>query len=164
MNSKAFRLYNSLGNPVIPKNLQEAYEEGMIHKDKLVHSVTYGGYCRNADVAVWDDQLQRFIYIREKFKDTYCETIVHPEDDRGFDIFVPVEMLDSDPLRDTTELQKFMMEKKRRLQHIQYEEKHGLKDYPTKKSYVANHFDGDYNKYYEDVEKEDVYVKPIYEK
>ena len=69
--------------------LETAYERGMIPKAKLEHLHVYGGCCRNADWAVWNAETQRFTYLRDKWGLLFTETIRHPEDDNGFDIFVP---------------------------------------------------------------------------
>ena len=61
---------------------------GMIPQEKLVAGHYYGGHCRNASVARWDGK--EFTYQRTKSHDTFPETIQHPEQDNGFDLFVPV--------------------------------------------------------------------------
>jgi hypothetical protein len=83
-------IYNALGNPVTEESLKNAIEAGLIPKEELVHGQEYWGHCRNARVAVWDANSDVFIYIRYKFGSVFCESIVHPADDKGFDIFVPV--------------------------------------------------------------------------
>lgn len=60
-----------------------------IMKKDLVEGAYYGGYCRNADKAVWTGK--EFIYRRYKFGDWFDETINHFEDDDGYDVFVPFE-------------------------------------------------------------------------
>jgi hypothetical protein len=61
----------------------------MIAKKDLVDGKTYKGKCRNADKAKWDAKRQCFVYMRTKFGDTYEDTCKHPEDDDGYDLFVP---------------------------------------------------------------------------
>jgi hypothetical protein len=76
---------------------------GMIAKRDLVDGAAYWGFCRNAQEAVWhadkpsragyerqDKVLGCFTYQRTKWGSTYDEDINHPEDDDGFDLFVPV--------------------------------------------------------------------------
>ena len=62
-----------------------------IPKSELRNGITYQGNCRNADEAIWD--VDAFIYMRYKFGSTYPETINHYEDDDGYDVFVPIEII-----------------------------------------------------------------------
>jgi len=74
----------------IPKSiLEESYKKGVLSKDKLEDGKYYLGECRNARVARWCEKDQKFTYIRTKFGSSYPEDIKHPEDDDGFDLFVP---------------------------------------------------------------------------
>ena len=63
----------------------------VLDKSELVVGQTYRGMCRNATEAVWTGQ--GFEYEREKFKTTYTETLPHPEDDQGYDVFMPLRSL-----------------------------------------------------------------------
>ena len=83
-------------NPVTPEILEEAAKLGMIPKKDLVSGRSYIGSCRNANIAEWDGKKQVFYYLRTKFGDTFAESIKHPEDDDGYDIFVPVEEIKVD--------------------------------------------------------------------
>lgn len=76
-------------------NLEAAVAAGMIPKAGLVDGATYEGYCRNASEAVWHAENERFTYMRTKWHTTFEEDIVHPQDDEGFDVFVPVRRIDS---------------------------------------------------------------------
>ncbi len=69
-------------------NLKHVYMDGLIPKNDLVVGAIYKGRCRNANYALWKGD--RFEYIREKFGAEFLEDIMHPEDDNGFDLFVPV--------------------------------------------------------------------------
>lgn len=62
-----------------------------INKSNLIIGRKYKGTCRNAEEAVWTGV--HFIYERCKFGDTYNESINHPEDDNGYDLFYPKEEL-----------------------------------------------------------------------
>jgi hypothetical protein len=64
----------------------------VIPKNELVAGRTYQGNCRNASEAVWDGSV--FVYDRHKFGSTYKERINHFEDDDGYDVFVPMKILD----------------------------------------------------------------------
>lgn len=88
--SKEHRIYELLMPPVTPEKLEQAYAEGMIRKEDLRDGVTYLGTCRNANEAVWHADKERFTYMRTKLGSTFPEDIVHPVDDLGFDIFIPV--------------------------------------------------------------------------
>jgi hypothetical protein len=72
-------------------DLAALVKRGMIPKKDLVVGGIYYGKCRNARVAVWDGTC--FIHWRNKWGDKYEEDINHPEDDKGFDVFVPIRKL-----------------------------------------------------------------------
>lgn len=63
----------------------------ILDKSELVVGQTYRGKCRNASEAVWTGT--GFEYERTKFYHTYKETIPHPEDFQGFDVFLPIRRL-----------------------------------------------------------------------
>lgn len=92
----AHAIYNTLSKAAIQHGgaLQHAENMGMLPKHELNDGVSYLGYCRNATVAVWRAERQAFEYLRTKFGHTFSEDIKHPEDDNGFDIFVPVGVAD----------------------------------------------------------------------
>lgn len=60
-----------------------------VRKSDLVDGEYYFGSCRNSNCARWDAEKQEFTYMRTKFGTRFPETIKHPEDDDGFDLFVP---------------------------------------------------------------------------
>ena len=76
-------------NDIIMPNLIRC---GAIPKKDLIIGKTYLGECRNADRAVWNGEV--FIYQRTKFGYTYPEKINHFEDDNGFDLFVPIKIIE----------------------------------------------------------------------
>ena len=82
-----------LTKPMVPEKLAQAVEMGMIPKDQLENFAYYRGKCRNATIAMWRADEERFWHLRTKFGDTFAERIEHPEDDRGFDLFVPLEKI-----------------------------------------------------------------------
>lgn len=61
----------------------------LIPKSELKHGAYYAGECRNAGIARWNAETQEFTYWRYKFGDEFTETIKHPEDDDGHDLFLP---------------------------------------------------------------------------
>jgi hypothetical protein len=65
----------------------------IIPKKDLVDQAVYAGTCRNANQAIWSASDNCFIYNRDKFGSTYAETINHPEDDDGYDLFLPTKKL-----------------------------------------------------------------------
>lgn len=81
-------------SPVSKEDLAEAVKAGMIPRCNLENGAYYVGYCRNALIAQWDERAGRFVYLRHKFGTIFSETINHPENDDGFDFFVPVRMVD----------------------------------------------------------------------
>jgi hypothetical protein len=83
---------DSVPDPGSPKAAWEPlYQAGLLRKAQLVEFAFYMGHCRNAEVAQWDGS--KFWYIRRKTGDTYAESICHPEDDNGFDLFLPLSRL-----------------------------------------------------------------------
>jgi hypothetical protein len=57
----------------------------------------YAGTCRNANIARWDGDV--FRHWREKFNDVFVEEIKHPEDEKAFDVFVPMVRLNDRDLQ-----------------------------------------------------------------
>lgn len=62
-------------------------------KKELIHGFYYKGRCRNAVVARWNGELQKFIYRRHKFGNTFLEEICCPEDDHIWDVFYAEEII-----------------------------------------------------------------------
>lgn len=79
--------------PITKEVLNQAYELGMIKKSDLIDNQKYFGRCRNASEAVWNSEKQKFTYIRTKFGSYFDEDINHPEDDLGFDLFIPIKSM-----------------------------------------------------------------------
>ena len=81
---------------------------GMIPKHKLKDRAYYIGVCRNTNIAQWIEkpkQLSKdklpndcadpcFYYMREKFGNIYVDVINHPEDDNGYDLFIPLKEIE----------------------------------------------------------------------
>jgi len=65
-----------------------------IEKADLVHGAYYYGRCRNASIARWNAETERFVYWRNKFGHVFVEEICHPEDDKVFDVFVVEKEID----------------------------------------------------------------------
>lgn len=70
---------------VVVKNLIRC---GAIPKDKLEVGATYIGTCRNASKGVWNGEV--FEIERYKFGDILNDTVDHFQDDKGYDVFVPL--------------------------------------------------------------------------
>ena len=70
---------------VVVKNLIRC---GAIPKDKLEVGATYAGTCRNASKGVWNGEV--FEIKRYKFGDIWNDTVDHFQDDKGYDVFVPL--------------------------------------------------------------------------
>lgn len=66
----------------------------MIPKNELVDGAYYKGTCRNADIARWSAEHQKFFHWRFKFGHTFIEEIRHPEDEQRYDVFVPEELIE----------------------------------------------------------------------
>lgn len=65
----------------------------IIPKKDLEDGEYYMGSCRNSEYAIWAAKLNCFIYKRTKFGSSFPETIKHPEDDDGYDLFLPFRHL-----------------------------------------------------------------------
>ena len=65
----------------------------MIDKASLEDGGYYLGVCRNSYIAKWIEKDNCFYYLRTKFGNTFMEKINHPEDDDGWDLFIPYEKL-----------------------------------------------------------------------
>jgi len=76
-----------LPKPIPYTIFNEIYSKGIISKKDLAKNRYYRGKCRNANVALWNGY--EFIYMRTKFGSTFVEDIKHPEDDNGYDLFIP---------------------------------------------------------------------------
>jgi hypothetical protein len=79
--------------PIKQGELDRAYTLGMLPKLDLEDGVYYQGYCRHATVAMWSAEKSCFIYMRQKFGRRYPDEVNHPEDDNGFDLFVPLRKI-----------------------------------------------------------------------
>lgn len=72
--------------PILIKN-------GAIPKKDLIIGREYIGSCRNSDKAKWIGE--KFEYQRQKFNFTFTEEINHFEDDDGYDLFVPLKLIEN---------------------------------------------------------------------
>jgi hypothetical protein len=67
---------------------KELIECGAIPKKNLKIGVTYAGSCRNAEEAVWNGT--EFEYQRSKWGETFIDAVPHFEDERYYDVFIPI--------------------------------------------------------------------------
>lgn len=84
-------LSNYPPKPVTEEVLKKYHDAGVIPKSDLVDGAYYWGTCRNAEMARWDAQKNVFWYIRDKWHDTFVESINVIEDDDGYDLFLPIK-------------------------------------------------------------------------
>ena len=86
--------------PDLPKVDKKEWEEffipklieaGAIPKKDLIHGQIYIGEFRNANVARWNQEKNKFEHMRYKFgwREDECN---HFEDDDGFALFVPIKL------------------------------------------------------------------------
>ncbi len=80
-----------------PPDMERAIKAGLIRKADLVDGAYYGGTCRNASCARWVAEFKCFVHQRWKFGAKFPETIGHPEDDTGFDIFACIKRIEPQP-------------------------------------------------------------------
>jgi hypothetical protein len=85
--------------PISAEAMAEAVAKGMIAIGELEDGAHYYGTCRNAKVAVWCLAIRKFIYWRHKFGARFAESIEHPQNDNGFDLFIPIQRIE--PTEDT---------------------------------------------------------------
>ena len=64
---------------------------GAIPKKDLIDGQFYAGDHRNATIAKWDADKNKFIYMRTKWNSTYEDDCNHFEDDDGYALFVPIK-------------------------------------------------------------------------
>lgn len=84
---------HGIPKPVTEEWVKESCAKGMIPKSDLVDGAYYIGCCRNAYLAVWIAEEEKFYYLRRKFSHIFSESINHPEDDNSFDLFIPIMRL-----------------------------------------------------------------------
>ena len=94
MNSRKVQTMTLMKSPYnIPKAYYnvEDHNPGVdyVRKSDLVDGSYYFGVCRNSSCAQWSAAKDCFVYLRTKFNAKFEEEINHPEDDDGFDLFVP---------------------------------------------------------------------------
>ena len=77
--------------PIDKEQLALAFDRGMVKKSDLKNGSSYIGICRNSSVAKWSSKDDCFYYIRNKFGNFFIERINHPEDDDGYDLFIPIK-------------------------------------------------------------------------
>uniref|UniRef100_UPI004049BFDF hypothetical protein n=1 Tax=Fulvivirga sp. TaxID=1931237 RepID=UPI004049BFDF len=82
-----------LPNKINKKFVQSLYDMGMLCKSELIDQQYYLGSCRNAMVAKWEAKENFFMYMRIKFSNIFPEGIRHPEDDNGYDLFLPFNLV-----------------------------------------------------------------------
>ena len=67
-------------------------EAGAIPKKDLIIGKEYLGSCRNSERAIWNGKC--FEYERYKWGTTYIDEINHFEDDDGYDLYVPIRIIE----------------------------------------------------------------------
>lgn len=80
--------------PMPNADLKAAFNAGMIKQTDLEDGAYYLGWCRNAVIAKWQVDKDCFIHWRTKFGSVFTEEINHPENDDGFDLFVPLKKVE----------------------------------------------------------------------
>lgn len=79
-----------LPNPLRKIHYDILYDIGVLRKEQLIDGEYYEGFCRNADVAMWDEKENCFWYMRHKFGSVFAEKINHLQDDNFYDLFIPI--------------------------------------------------------------------------
>ena len=86
--NKLGRIYIEDINPYLIKHI------GAVSKSELKDGKDYHGVCRHAKVAKWSKKDNCFYYIRKKFDKIFLDKINHPEDDDGYDLFIPINLIE----------------------------------------------------------------------
>lgn len=71
----------------------------VIPKRELVVGQEYEGVCRNSGKATWFGT--KFGYDRYKFGAWFKDTINHFEDDNGYDLFIPMKVINNEQKEET---------------------------------------------------------------
>jgi hypothetical protein len=69
----------------------------MVPLNELEHGAYYHGHCRNATIARWNAEKQYFVYMREKFRTVFPESIKYWVEGHHFDEFQPFGKLENPP-------------------------------------------------------------------
>ena len=77
---------------------------GAIQKKDLVDGQFYAGDHRNATIAKWDAEKNKFIYMRTKWGATYEDDCNHFEDDDGYALFVPIRIATEEEYKQNKEI------------------------------------------------------------
>lgn len=79
----------------------------IINKEDLINGASYVGICRNARIAKWLADEDKFLYIRYKFG-FRLDRIEHFEDvkDEGYDGFIPVMKIEDLDYKEVNKLKK----------------------------------------------------------
>lgn len=100
-NHKTFQLDDNdiefplINNPELRKWMENKFIElSALPKDKLEIGKYYYGASRNTDEAMWNGNT--FEYEVHKFGFTYKDNINHFQDDDGYDVFVPIKLVEEE--------------------------------------------------------------------
>lgn len=129
-----------------------------IPKSELVTGNTYRGICRNAEEAVWKGEV--FEYIRYKWNNRFPEEINHYEDDNGYDLFVPIEIIEKKTYK---KMYRDELKKKKRIGNIQCEPQAGDEKYAYDiVCFYPNSFYGHIQDYKPDPHNPEFYTSDVY--
>ena len=73
------------------------HEQEMLPMGVLEHGAYYHGDCRNATIARWNAETQRFVYIRTKFGNVFPEDIEYWVEGHPLDEFKPYGKIENPP-------------------------------------------------------------------
>ena len=65
---------------------------GAIPKSQLIDGQEYVGKTRGTTNAVWNKDINQFVYTRHKFGFEFPDYVNHFEDDDGYALFVPIKI------------------------------------------------------------------------
>jgi hypothetical protein len=85
----------AMSKPTLAETFREPRcEPPAVLVEPFIHGAYYRGHCRNASIARYNAETNRFVYWRQKFGDVFAEDIHHAGNDDGFDIFQPFAKID----------------------------------------------------------------------
>lgn len=67
----------------------KGHPQDILDKSELVVGKTYKGICRSTDEATWNGTEFEYEHT-EWYGDTFTKTLPHPEDDKSYDVFLPL--------------------------------------------------------------------------
>lgn len=72
----------------------KGHPQDILDKYELTPGKEYNGVSRNTSKAIWTGRVFKYKHT-EWYGDIYEETLPHPRDDEGYDVFMPLRSLNA---------------------------------------------------------------------